>query len=306
MAQKQKPEITSTLAFEKYTASAPILSSANLGWQNIIVRTYIEPESLDNTFVPAIPDPYITLLASGTPCIEVREQGESSWTTINARAGDLFFTAGGSPYFIRWKSKSNQPIESVHIHLDTKFLTKIGEQVTDIDSSHIKLQEKSAVRDPFIEQICLTLKRELEQGFIAGKLYAESAAQFLAVHLLREHCTFEHNVKEYSGGLSSNSLRRVINYVKANIDTDFSLDDLAQQTAMSTYHFCRLFKQSTGESPNQLVVRLRIEEAQRLLKETNLSVLDIAGSVGYNSPSHLATQFRRFTGVTPSAYRKGL
>ncbi|BAY48218.1 AraC family transcriptional regulator [Scytonema sp. HK-05] len=91
--------------------------------------------------------------------------------------------------------------------------------------------------------------------------------------------------------------------MQAHLDTDLSLDDLAQQVGMSTYHFSRLFKQSTGESPNQYVVRLRIEAAKRLLRETDLGVLEVASSVGYNSPSHLATQFKPLTGVTPSAYR---
>ncbi len=282
----------------------PVLSSVNAGWQNLIVRTYVEPQSVGTIVVPAVPDPHVALLLSGASRMEVREKGESSWTIIHARQSDLFLTAaGGHPYEIRWNSESNEPIESIHVHLDAELLAKTGEQAAGIDPSQIELLERSAVRDPAVEQICLMLKRELEQGGVGGKLYAQSAAQLLAVHLLREHCTFKHHVKEYSGGLPGDRLRRVVDYVKAHIDTDFSLDDLAQQVGMSTYHFCRLFKRSTRESPNQYVVRLRIEEAKRLLKETKFSILDVALAVGYNSPSHMATQFKRLTGATPSAYR---
>ncbi|MBF2005813.1 MAG: helix-turn-helix transcriptional regulator [Chlorogloeopsis fritschii C42_A2020_084] len=301
--QQPVPKKTSTLAFEEYTSSSPVLSSVHADWQNLLLRTYIEPASLDYLLVPAVPDPYIVLQVAGTTTVSLREEGES-WSTVQVHPGELFFTTGGgNPYEVRWRSESDELIETVHLHLNHQFLARTGEQVAEINPSRIELLERSGIRDPFVEQICSMLKQELEQQEIGSKLYADSAAQLLAVHLLRHHCTIEHQVKEYQGGLPQNRLCRVTDYIQAHLETTISLDDLAQQAGMSSYHFARLFKQSTGESPNQYVVRLRIETAQRLLRETNLGVLDVALSVGYNSPSHLATQFKRLVGVTPSAYR---
>lgn len=301
--QQPVPKQTSTLAFEEYTSSSPVLSSAHAGWQNLLLRTYVEPASLNHLLIPAVPDPYIVLQVSGITRVSVKEEGKP-WNTVQVHPGELFFTAGdGNPYEVRWTSESDEPIETMHLHLNQQFLAKTGEQVSDINPSRIELLERSGIRDPFMEQICSMLKQELEQREIGSRLYADSAAQLLAVHLLRHHCTVEHRVQEYKGGLPRNRLRRVTDYVQAHLETNFSLDDLAQQAGMSSYHFARLFKQSMGETPNQYVVRLRMETAQRLLRETNLGVLDVALAVGYNSPSHLATQFKRFTGVTPSAYR---
>lgn len=297
------PAQTSTLAFEEYASSKPVLSSVNVDWRHLIVRSYTEPQTLERLVVPAVPDPHIVLQLTGSAYIEVRADG-GRWTTVHIQPGQLFLTpSGGSPYEMRWTSESNEPIQNIQLHLDSQFLAKTGVEAAGLDPSRIELLERSGARDLFIEQICLILKQELEKGGLGSKLYAESAAQLLAVHLLRQHCTFEHRVKEYSGGLPKNRLRRVTDYVQAHLDTDLSLDALAQQVEMSTYHFSRLFKQSTGESPNQYVVRLRIEEAKRLLRETDLGVLEVALAVGYNSPSHLATQFKRITGVTPSVYR---
>jgi AraC family transcriptional regulator len=125
--------------------------------------------------------------------------------------GHLFLTpGGGDAYEMRYVSKSDDLIQNVQLHLDAQFLAKIGQETADLDPLQIELLERSAVRDPVIEQICLMLKRELEQGGLGSQLYAESTAQLLAVHLLRDYCMFEHHVQEYSGGLPKNRLHRVI------------------------------------------------------------------------------------------------
>ncbi|MBD3884941.1 helix-turn-helix transcriptional regulator, partial [Phormidium tenue FACHB-886] len=284
-AQRQVPEQTSTLEFEDYASSKPVKSSVNAGWQNLIVRTYQEPQTFEHLIVPAVPDPHIVLQLSGSTCVDVREIG-GTWTEVQIQPGQLFLTpSGDTPYEMRWVSRSNDPIETVHLHLNARFLAEVGAATVQTNAAQTQLLERSGIHDPLIEQLCLMLKQELETGGLGSKLYAESAAQLLAVHLLRQHCSFEHRIPEYRSGLPGDRLRRVTDYVQAHLDTDLSLDDLAQQVNMSAYHFARLFKQSTGESPNQYVTRQRIEAAKRLLRETELGVLDVALAVGYNSPS---------------------
>ena len=72
---------------------------------------------------------------------------------------------------------------------------------------------------------------------------------------------------------------------------------------MSPYHFARLFQHSTGLPPHRFVVRARIDHAATLLAAPELSIAQISRVVGFRTPSHFATVFRRLMGVTPSAYR---
>jgi AraC family transcriptional regulator len=72
---------------------------------------------------------------------------------------------------------------------------------------------------------------------------------------------------------------------------------------MSSYHFARLFKRSTGVPPHMFVVRRRIDEARALLATQTVPVAVIARSVGFRTPSRFAATFRRITGMTPTAYR---
>jgi AraC family transcriptional regulator len=79
---------------------------------------------------------------------------------------------------------------------------------------------------------------------------------------------------------------------------------LAQQTGFSPYHFARLFRQTTGESPHQFVLRLRIERAQQLLEKMDVPLSHIALESGFTDQSHLTQAFKRHLGQTPHAYRR--
>ena len=72
---------------------------------------------------------------------------------------------------------------------------------------------------------------------------------------------------------------------------------------MSQYRFARAFKQSTGIPPHQYLLSQRIERAKKLLALTQLQIADISYHLGFASQSHFTATFRRFTKVTPKAYR---
>ena len=85
---------------------------------------------------------------------------------------------------------------------------------------------------------------------------------------------------------------------------EFSLARLAEQAGMSEFHFNRLFKRATGVPPSQYQIKLRMDAARRLLRETKKSVITIAIEVGYANPSHFARLFRKENGLSPTDYRR--
>ena len=98
-------------------------------------------------------------------------------------------------------------------------------------------------------------------------------------------------------------LRRVTEYIEQNLDKELRLAELAALAYMSPYHFARLFKCSTGVPPHRFVVRQRIARASAFLATPELSIAQIARRVGFRTPSHFTTVFRRVRGVTPRGYR---
>ena len=93
-------------------------------------------------------------------------------------------------------------------------------------------------------------------------------------------------------------LRRVAEYVQANLAGELRLAELSTLVHMSPYHFARLFKKSTGVTPRQFVIRRRIEAALLVLADRQAPIGEVARTVGFRSQSHFTTTFRRVTGVT--------
>jgi AraC family transcriptional regulator len=297
------PARTSTLALEEYTAEKPALSSAQSPWSTLLVRTYVEPDVF-RVSLPAVPDPLIIVQYSGADSKLERNMAGKTLRTRVGRGSVWFIPAEENSQW-HWQNQASEKIASVHLHLSRGQLWKVAEEAAEADAGRVQLLDRFPATDPLIENIALSLKRELETGNPGGKLYADAAGQMLVVQLLRHHATLPHRVKEYKGGLPPYRLRQVIEYMHAHLGDDFTLDTLAGLSGMSTYHFARLFKQSTGESPYRYVIRLRMEKAKQLLRETSLTASAIAYQLGYHHPGQFFQAFGQYTGATPLQYRLG-
>jgi AraC family transcriptional regulator, L-rhamnose operon transcriptional activator RhaR len=132
-------------------------------------------------------------------------------------------------------------------------------------------------------------------------------AQLLQLLLLmeREHVSLEQNVPEVSS-FTRKKVKDAIVYVHSNYSEPLTLQMLAEMTNMSPSHFQKLFKEATGQPLNQYLQFTRIQASCELLMETDLSVQEIAGRVGYADMKFFYQLFRKMTGVTPLEYRKRL
>lgn len=103
--------------------------------------------------------------------------------------------------------------------------------------------------------------------------------------------------------MSKARLRRIKELVHAKIDHDLTLEDMAQSVDLSITHFCQMFRKSTGQSPHQFVLRLRVEHAKELLRDAEIRVLDVAVACGFKTQQHFARVFRAVSGISPTEYR---
>jgi AraC-like DNA-binding protein len=95
-------------------------------------------------------------------------------------------------------------------------------------------------------------------------------------------------------------------FIHARAFENISLGEVARTSCLSPYHFHRAFRGAFGVSPHDYVTRLRIDRAARLLRESpDLSVTQVAGAVGFESPTSFASLFSRQTGVPPSVFKRG-
>ena len=106
------------------------------------------------------------------------------------------------------------------------------------------------------------------------------------------------------GGLAPWAQRRCIELMRARMSEDLSLEELAAEARLSSFHFARMFKQSVGVPPRVYLTQLRMEKASELLQHTELSVMEIAQEVGYTSGQVLARIFTKYQRRSPSDYRR--
>jgi AraC family transcriptional regulator len=98
--------------------------------------------------------------------------------------------------------------------------------------------------------------------------------------------------------------RRVHDYIAAHLDQKIINDALAQIAGLSTAHFYVVFKQTEGMSPHCYVLQYRVRRTQQLLARAEMSLAEIADTVGFSNQSHCIQSFRKIVGVTPGDYRR--
>src|SRR3954470_5932336 len=170
----------------------------------------------------------------------------------------------------------------------------------------VELHPSRKFADPSLSALVAAARAEMVAGFPSGRLFLDSVEQAMAVALVKSHAVRHRPVQIYRGGLGSARLRRIKELVHAKMEDDFSLDEMAQSVGLSTAHFARMFRKSTGESPHQFVLRQRLDRAKAMLRAPGARVLDVAVACGFKTQQHFAQVFRDVWGVSPTEYRQDL
>ena len=102
----------------------------------------------------------------------------------------------------------------------------------------------------------------------------------------------------------SDELKYVIQYIKQNIGRNITISSLADMSGYSPSHFRRIFKEYMGISPKRYIANLRIENANRLIKDTDLTLSEIAELVGFTDYFQFATFYKKECGISPGKNRK--
>ena len=100
-------------------------------------------------------------------------------------------------------------------------------------------------------------------------------------------------------------MQQICKWISSHLDSSFSINNLVRLSGYGRSRFFTLFFAETGMSPNDYVVRQRIKHAQKLLRESRRSILEVALACGFKSASTFSATFAKFTGVSPRAFRNG-
>jgi AraC family transcriptional regulator len=186
---------------------------------------------------------------------------------------------------------------------DSAFMEAARERLTQ---RSLEIVPRQVVTDDRLTHLLFALDAERARGYSAGKLFVDCIETALANILITLFNTFSPRSIPGKGGMAPHVLRRVVEFMHANIDKQIGLKDLAGCAGLSLSHFSFQFRASTNQSPHQYMLQLRVERSKELLTDRRRSVLDVGLEVGFPNQQHFATVFRNFVGVPPSVYRTKL
>lgn len=286
-----------------------VASSTRVGWTSLLLEARVRegaavPAELEGESPPT-PDQTLAVSLSGEVQLSVLRNGV--WRPAVRQAGSAGLTPGGVTDRLRRRSRGPDPIRTAHVYLPMAVFHDAVEHFRQAGAPHrAEPLNALAFRDPLVTHAVLALVRAVEAG--APDLYAATVAQSLAIHLLARHSGWEAwtDDRRNPGPIADRRLARVVEYMSAHFAEPLRLERLAAEAGVSRFHFARLFRAATGESPHAHLVRLRMSAARQLLRDTTLTAAEVAAATGYASPAHFTRAFARHVGRTPTTFRAGV
>jgi AraC family transcriptional regulator len=258
---------------------------------------------------------HLMFISSGAGRLVREHQGERGEHELNP--GWVALVPAGTS--ISWICSTRLSFTVLRLAID--FVNDIARSVFDLAPNGYRLTPRERAHDPAVANIAAVLARETIRAELGGRLYAESLASMLAVHLLRHYaargagCIVGHRSLQKAAapvarrfGESGSRPRAVgdaLAFIHANYARDVSVADIAAAAHFSPFHLTRLFKQALGVSPHRYLIQVRVNSARSLLSADvgKPSLAEVASAVGFADQSHLTRHFKRVIGVTPGQFR---
>jgi len=158
--------------------------------------------------------------------------------------------------------------------------------------------------DQALWDTALKLKAEVGNSDPSSQIYVEALSIVLMHELARLERTTRAVIRPVRGGLPVRQQKRVAEFIEEHLAEEIALNTLAKLVDLSLYHFARAFRQSFGVPPHRYHMTRRMDHARSLLQRSALSVTQIGVQIGFRETSSFTRAYRKFAGVTPSAFRR--
>jgi AraC family transcriptional regulator len=160
-------------------------------------------------------------------------------------------------------------------------------------------------RDVVIQHLAQAVERALCENVSNSALFIDPIARALADRVSAISRSSE-PWRVQTAGLPEYQLRRLQDFIEANLEGEITLAAMASACGIGTKSFVRAFAATTGKSPYQYVIAARVERAKRLIEQDQEGLAEIALRCGFSHQEHLTRAFRRLTGQTPGRYRRSV
>jgi AraC family transcriptional regulator len=272
-------------------------SSRPLGWGPLNIERREEPRG-GCEFLPLGTTEHLIFVRLSEYYVRRESQGET--TEGEYLAGHVSVHPARVPIRWKWKGKLNFLL----LTLDPAFLDRVARESFGENAAPVHLWHEDGTHDPLINNLASALVREMLAADDGTRLFTESLASVLSVHLIRNYAEGMPAAPQPATGLSR-AVSAAVRFIREHYAEQISLGDIAAAAGMSSFHLTRVFKKIMGMSPHQYLVELRVHSARALVSSggDRPSLAEVAAAVGFADQSHLTRQFKRILGTTPKKVR---
>lgn len=220
--------------------------------------------------------------------------------TSVAPVGAIDIVGSGNEAFASWAGKKR----SVRIDVDPARMARLAEG--EFESADFEIQApKLGLIDKKAYMFASLLQQEIRSGDAASTEMLDALVTAFSIHTLRNYSSFRETfVNQVKGGLTPTIWRKVREFIHENLAQQLSMEQLAAVAGLSVSHFIRSFQKTSGQSPHQYVISVRLAKARRLILNSELGFYEIAMLTGFSGHSHMTAMMKRIWGVTPTEIRR--
>ncbi|UQA55466.1 AraC family transcriptional regulator [Polyangium aurulentum] len=276
------------------------LVTRNLGSGSIgISRTRCDIENFGMLDPPEREDAYLVFL-------RLTDTKEDVW--VNERHHVPIMAQKGFSGIIDYRQHcrihAHKPFDTLNFHLPHSALLALEGAERNRSITELKAGPQDCFDDPMIRGLSDAILPALERPEIVNALFVDHIGWAFAAYISKTYGHTLPRVTRVPRRLSPWQQRRALEMIDANLGNDLRLADLAEACGLSLGHFAHAFRQTMAMPPHRWLLRRRVERAQALMVDSNLTLAEIALRSGFADQSHLTRVFRNTIGVPPSVWRR--
>jgi AraC family transcriptional regulator len=277
-----------------FASPAGHLPARQQPWKGIV----LERHTVHSGEIPEHEHPSLCLhlQLAGDHSFEWWQDGKSAIEPT--RPGSIILIPPGTRDRLRWAGSSERLILSIeNISLE--------QVATQLGATHpFEVKGAWSLHDSSLRVLLAEMGREAREEWPLGALYADLLALSLQTSILKNHSSNEIASSPLKGGMNLATLKRSMEFIVANLAEDIGLEEISAGMGLSPSHFAHEFRNTTGSTPYQYLLRQRLERAKHLLQTSKLPIQNVSALTGFKYPANFVRTFRQRVGTSPEAWRK--